>query len=134
MNHPRTLLRLGLPAVLAGTLLLFLFGCGTVGGGYTEVYGDYGYAGLWAYGPFVPEGYDFGRPPYARPEGGHDHHPPPGHQGPRPPPSIPNHPRPSGGGGGSRGGGGGHSGGGHSGGGGSSGGGGGSSGGSGPHR
>jgi hypothetical protein len=134
MNRPETTLRSGFPVALAGVVVFSLFGCGTIGGGNTEVYGDYGYVGSWDYVPFIPEGYVFARPPYERweapaghistpvrneprPPSSNPKGPPAGHvsapihNAPRPPPSIPNHPRPSGGGGGSHpgGGGGGHS-------------------------
>jgi hypothetical protein len=133
VNDFKAPFRMGFPAALAGTTVLFLFGCVGVGGGdYTEVDSDYGYVGPWTYGTFEAAGYEGARPPYERPGGheregvapGSDHHeappqghaPAPVHNNPRPPPSIPNNPRPSGGGGGSRGGGssggGGHSGGG----------------------
>ena len=124
MSRPGTHFRPVLPAAIAGTAALLMLGCATMGGDYTEVYGDYGYTGAWGYGPFVPDGYAVGRPPYERQErpGGRAPEHPPGnvpptvHNAPRQPPSIPNNPRSGGGGGGGGGGsrGGGGGGGGHS--------------------
>lgn len=116
MKRPGTSRHIGFPVALAGTAVLLLVGCGTVGGGYTQVYGDYGFFGPWDYGLFAPDGYGFSRPPFERWEPNSGHGPGAPHGGNRPPPSIPNQPRPGGGGhfgggGGSHGsgGGGGHS-------------------------
>jgi uncharacterized membrane protein YgcG len=95
---------------------------------YTETDSDYGYVGPWPYAPLEVVGYDGTRPPYEERAGDHREEPPPGgdhresppqghapapghnegppeghapapvHNNPRPPPSIPNTPRPSGGG------------------------------------
>lgn len=88
----------GLALAAAAGAGLCLSGCGTVGYGYTDVYGGYGYVGPWNYAPFEPHRSDiFVRPPFS---GGAPAHPTPARGGrPAGPPSIPNRPRPSPGGG-----------------------------------
>jgi uncharacterized membrane protein YgcG len=127
VNVFRLPFRIGFPAALAGSAVLFFFGCVATGGGeFTETVGDYGYVGPWIYPAFEPDGYEGARPPYERlddkkheepasgaahapgHEAGPGREPEPVHNNPRPPPSIPNRPRPAGGGGSIGGGGGAH--------------------------
>jgi hypothetical protein len=134
VNSSKTPFRIGFPAALAGAAALFLFGCVATGGGeVVETVGDYGYVGPWVYPAFEPAGYVGARPPYEKfdpnrheepvsgaargpgyspapgREPGPGRAPEPVRNNPRPPPSIPNQPRPvtGGGGGGAHAGGGG---------------------------
>jgi hypothetical protein len=116
----KTLLALSAIAAIAGAFV----GCGDVGvgvgvsGGYTPVYGDYGYVGGWDNPGVDYEGAYLASPPYSRYDRDHREVPDHGapapraepernrpaepargavapHPEPRPIPSIPNHPRPA---------------------------------------
>ncbi|MGD1031648.1 MAG: hypothetical protein ABSA05_10940 [Opitutaceae bacterium] len=132
-------------ALAGAAALFFFGCVATGGGEVVETVGDYGYVGPWVYPAFEPAGYEGARPPYEKfdpnrheepiagaargpgnaPAPGREpgqgrapepvRSPAPVRNNPRPPPSIPNQPRPSmgGGGGGARSGGGGGGGGSH---------------------